>query len=70
MCGLFLIRLYSKATTAEEAKHYFNELHLTLLKSFEILFTDLDEQLKKHVNSFQSRVDMCESAIIETNNLI
>ncbi|MEC5425188.1 T7SS effector LXG polymorphic toxin [Virgibacillus sp. C22-A2] len=56
--------------TAKEAKNYFNDLHKTLLKSFEILFTDLDEHLKKHLNAFQFRVDASDSAIVESNYLM
>gem|GEM_PF-4606207 len=56
--------------TADEAKDYFNELHQTLVKSFEILFTDIDEHLKKHLNAFKFRVDASESAILEKNYLM
>lgn len=55
--------------TAIAAKNYFNELHKTLLKSFELLFNDLDENLKKHIKSFQSRVDSSQNALIESNYL-
>ncbi|MBO1003922.1 T7SS effector LXG polymorphic toxin [Pseudogracilibacillus auburnensis] len=56
--------------TANEAKKYFNDFHKTLLKSFEILFTELDEHLKDHLNAFQYRVDSNESAIIESDYLV
>lgn len=56
--------------TADEAKHYFTDLHQTLLKSFEILLTDLDEHVKKHLNAFNFRVDTSESAIIEKHYLM
>ncbi len=55
--------------TAKEAKDYFNTLHQTVLKSFEHLFTELDESLKGHLNSFQSRVDSSNFAIIESDYL-
>ena len=55
--------------TAKEAKDYFNNLHQTVLKSFEHLFTELDESLKGHLNSFQSRVDSSNFAIIESDYL-
>ncbi|GAB3799600.1 T7SS effector LXG polymorphic toxin [Virgibacillus kimchii] len=63
------IRSFS-GKTAKEAKNYFNDLHKTLLKTFEILFTDLDEHVKKHLNSFGSRVDNSDSAIIESDYLM
>lgn len=56
--------------TADEAKHYFNDLHQTLLTSFAILFTDLDERVKNHLNAFKIRVDASESAIIEKNYIM
>src|SRR5690625_1459592 len=55
--------------TAREAKEYFNTLHQTVLKSYEHLFTELDESLKGHLNSFQSRVDSSNFAIIESDYL-
>lgn len=55
--------------TAIAAKNYFNELHKTLLKSFELLFNDLDENLKQHIKFFQSRVDSSQNALIESNYL-
>src|SRR5699024_8446552 len=54
---------------AKEAKGYFNDLHKTILESFNGLFTDLDNNLKKHLDSFQSSVDRNESAIIESDYL-
>ncbi|QKY69799.1 T7SS effector LXG polymorphic toxin [Lentibacillus sp. CBA3610] len=55
--------------TANEAKAYFEDFHKTVLTSFNGLFTDLYDHLKKHVQSFQSRVDSSESAIIESDYL-
>ncbi|GGK05373.1 hypothetical protein GCM10007063_29730 [Lentibacillus kapialis] len=55
--------------TAKEAKHYFSDLHKTVIESFDRLFTDLDDHLKKHLQTFQSRVDVSESAVIESNYL-
>ncbi|WP_449354447.1 T7SS effector LXG polymorphic toxin [Virgibacillus natechei] len=43
--------------TAKEAKNYFNDLHKTILESLDGLFTDLDEHVKRHLESFHSRVD-------------
>lgn len=54
---------------ANEAKSYFNELHLTLLESFRGLFDDLDENLKQHLKAFGTEVDANESAIIESTYL-
>ncbi|MFS0752067.1 T7SS effector LXG polymorphic toxin [Oceanobacillus sp. 1P07AA] len=50
--------------TATNAKNYFNDLHKTILITFEHLFTDLDDSLRKHLELFKSRVDTSESAII------
>lgn len=55
--------------TANEAKAYLEDLHKTILTSFYGLFTDLDDHLKKHLQSFQSRVDSSESAIIDSDYL-
>ncbi|MFD1361465.1 T7SS effector LXG polymorphic toxin [Lentibacillus salinarum] len=55
--------------TAKEAKNYFNDLHKTILESFDSLFNYLDDHLKKHLQTFQSRVDASESAIIESDYL-
>ncbi|MFD1335886.1 T7SS effector LXG polymorphic toxin [Oceanobacillus iheyensis] len=52
---------------ATNAKNYFNDLHKTILITFEHLFTDLNDSLKKHLEMFQSRVDTSESAIIVSN---
>src|SRR5690625_2166996 len=49
---------------AIQAKGYFNDLHKTVLESFSNLFTDLDSQLKQHLDSFQSQVDSSVTAIV------
>ncbi|GAB3799647.1 T7SS effector LXG polymorphic toxin [Virgibacillus kimchii] len=54
---------------ATEAKGYFNDLHKTVLESFSNLFTDLESQLKQHLDSFQSQVDNSASAIVESDYL-
>src|SRR5690625_2417608 len=54
---------------ADSAKGYFNEFHLTVMESFEELFTDLDNNVKQHIEAFQSNVDSSESAIIESDYL-
>lgn len=53
--------------TATNAKNYFNDLHKTILITFEHLFTDLDDSLRKHLELFKSRVDTSESAIIDSD---
>ncbi|WP_407938093.1 T7SS effector LXG polymorphic toxin [Oceanobacillus iheyensis] len=52
---------------ATNVKNYFNDLHKTILVTFEHLFTDLDDSLKKHLEMLQSRVDTSESTIIVSN---
>jgi len=54
---------------AKEAKGYFNDLHKTILESFNGLFTDLDNNLKKHLDEFESSVDSSDSAIIQNDYL-
>jgi len=44
-------------------------LHQTILKSFDGLFTDLQDALKRHINSFGSRGDDSESALIKSDYL-
>ncbi|MGP4040976.1 T7SS effector LXG polymorphic toxin [Gracilibacillus sp. D59] len=53
--------------TADQAKHYFSDLHLTVLTTFDEAFTDLYENLNRHIESFQAKVDDNSSAIIESN---
>ncbi|MFD1169422.1 T7SS effector LXG polymorphic toxin [Oceanobacillus caeni] len=55
--------------TATEAKGYFQDLHQTILTSFDGLFTDLQDALNRHINSFGSRVDGSESALIKSDYL-
>lgn len=55
--------------TATAAKKYFQDLHITVLTTFYNLFTDLNENLKQHIQSFQSDVDSSESALIKSNYL-
>ena len=55
--------------TAEEAKKYFEEMHLTIIESFQGLFDDLEGNLNKHIQDFQSDVDASETAKIESNYL-
>nr|WP_289038427.1 T7SS effector LXG polymorphic toxin [uncultured Allobacillus sp.] len=54
---------------ATEAKKYFNDFHKTLIKSFDLLFNDLNETLQKHLHSFGVRVDKSEAAIVQSDYL-
>lgn len=54
---------------AKEAKNYFEELHGTILESFKGLFDDLEENLKQHIQTFESNVDSSDSAVIQHNYL-
>lgn len=56
-------------SAASNAKKYFGELHLTILKSFEHILTELEERLKKHLTVFSSTVDSSESAIVNSGYL-
>lgn len=55
---------------ATSAKNYFQDLHLTVLTVFANLFTDLNDSLKQHIDSFQAEVDASESALIKTDYLL
>ncbi|HLR54324.1 MAG TPA: T7SS effector LXG polymorphic toxin, partial [Pseudogracilibacillus sp.] len=55
--------------TATEAKKYFEEMHLTIIESFRGLFGDLEGNLNKHIQDFQTDVDASEKAKIESNYL-
>src|SRR5699024_680687 len=54
---------------AKEAKRYFGELHLTILESFRGLFDDLQENLKQHMDTFESDVDGGDSVFIKSEDL-
>lgn len=51
---------------AKSAKGYLNELHVTLLESFEVLHATLKENTKEHIETFQSSVDSSEEAIVQS----
>src|SRR5690625_435435 len=53
--------------TAQDAKRYFNELHVTVLTAFQGLFEDLEGNLRQHISTFESEVDDSESAIITSH---
>src|SRR5699024_6453238 len=54
---------------ADSFDGYFNEFHLTVMESFEELFTDHDNIVKQHIEAFQSSVDSSKSAISESDYL-
>ncbi|MGP4040979.1 T7SS effector LXG polymorphic toxin [Gracilibacillus sp. D59] len=53
--------------TADHAKIYFRDLHLTVLTTINGVFTDLYDNLNKHIETFQSKVDENRSTIIRSN---
>ncbi|MFB1051935.1 T7SS effector LXG polymorphic toxin [Paraliobacillus sp. JSM ZJ581] len=55
--------------TADQAKGYFNDLHLTVLTTFAGLLTDLSDQVKHNITSFQAKVDGNKRAIVKHNYL-
>ncbi|WP_158701618.1 T7SS effector LXG polymorphic toxin [Lentibacillus sp. Marseille-P4043] len=55
--------------TAKQARGYFGDLHKTILDAFNGLFTDLNDNLKQHLDLFESDVDSSKTAIIESDYL-
>src|SRR5699024_6010491 len=55
---------------ANRAKKNFNELHRTLLKSFEHLLIDLEERMERHLNFFEWDVDSSNTAIVQSDYLL
>lgn len=55
--------------TAKAAKGYLNEFHHPVIATFERLFESLEENLKSHVEYFQSDVDESDTALIESGYL-
>src|SRR5690625_2850494 len=55
--------------SASSAKKYFTEFHLKVLDAFEVLFSDLRENLKDHIETFKSNVDANTAAVIQTDYL-
>lgn len=53
--------------TADQAKFYFEDLHLTVLKTFKGVFTDLNHNLNNHIETFQSQVDESAKTIIRND---
>lgn len=54
---------------AKSAKNYLNEFHLSVLGSFDTLFTSIDLHLQDHIETFHGSVDSSESAIIQSEYL-
>src|SRR5699024_7690714 len=48
---------------------FLKEMHLTIIESFRGLFGDLEGNLNKHIQDFQTDVDASEKAKIESNYL-
>ncbi|MBU9722769.1 MULTISPECIES: T7SS effector LXG polymorphic toxin [Bacillaceae] len=55
--------------TADQAKLYFSDFHLTVLTTFMGLFTDLSQNLNRNIEQFQSRVDQSSRAIIDSDHV-
>jgi len=55
--------------TAQDAKRYFNELHVTVLAAFQGLFAELEANVRQHIKTFESEVDDSENAIITSHHL-
>ncbi|MEN1968826.1 T7SS effector LXG polymorphic toxin [Lentibacillus sp. N15] len=55
--------------TADQAKNYFSEIHITLLSAFSKLFDDISEQLTHNIDTFQSEVDNGTNARIQSDYL-
>ncbi|MFV8828648.1 T7SS effector LXG polymorphic toxin [Alkalihalobacterium sp. APHAB7] len=53
--------------TADQAKLYFSDLHLTVLTTFNGLLTDLYNNLNQHIESFQAKVDESSKTIIKSD---
>ncbi|GLO68314.1 MULTISPECIES: T7SS effector LXG polymorphic toxin [Oceanobacillus] len=56
--------------TANNAKKYFSEIHLTLLDSFSKLFMKMNTDLEKHLTEFQSNVDSSPATRINSDYLL
>ncbi|MEI3612514.1 T7SS effector LXG polymorphic toxin [Pseudogracilibacillus sp. SO30301A] len=48
--------------TANSAKQYFSYSHQTIIASFQHIFINIHENLKDHIDTFQTNVDTSESA--------
>ncbi len=55
--------------TADQAKLYFIDFHLTVLTTFKGVLTDLFNKLNNHIETFQSRVDKSSRAIVQSHYL-
>src|SRR5690606_14988641 len=71
MDGINKIRAMESFTgqAASSAKKYLGELHLSLSDAFQVLFISLNENLKGHIDKFQSGVDSSPEAIVQTDYL-
>ncbi|WP_416150195.1 T7SS effector LXG polymorphic toxin [Salipaludibacillus sp. HK11] len=53
--------------TADQAKLYFSDFHLTMLTTFNGLLNDLYQNLNQHIEDFQSKVDESSKTIINSD---
>ncbi|WP_416150205.1 T7SS effector LXG polymorphic toxin [Salipaludibacillus sp. HK11] len=53
--------------TADQAKYYFSDFHLTMLTTFNGLLHDLYQNLNQHIEDFQSKVDESSKTIINSD---
>lgn len=54
---------------AKSAKSYLEDFHVTVSNSFQVLFNDLQSNLRDHIDTFNSKVDSSAQAIIQTEYL-
>ncbi len=54
---------------ASSAKTYFGDFHVTVSNAFQVLFNDLNGNLKKHIDTFHSNVDSSATAIVQMDYL-
>ncbi|WP_416150183.1 T7SS effector LXG polymorphic toxin [Salipaludibacillus sp. HK11] len=55
--------------TADQAKYYFSDFHLTMLTTFNGVLHDLYQHLNQHIEDFQSKVDESSKTIINSDDV-
>ena len=55
--------------TAKNIKDYLNNLHVTLVDSFQVLYVSMKENLQDHIDTFKSTVDSSDRAIVQSDYL-
>ncbi|WP_416150202.1 T7SS effector LXG polymorphic toxin [Salipaludibacillus sp. HK11] len=53
--------------TADQAKYYFSDFHLTMLTTFNGVLHDIHQNLNQHIEDFQSKVDESSKTIINSD---